>query len=122
MKMRVDLDIGGKTYPKGASFPWHFIYPFFLLPMLGFGLSGFVMAYSNNGPGLIFLYLHAGFADYFWEVRLIAFLYYLLYTFLLCQMVLDVSGARSYPQRRRLVESFYVGASLLVYGIIYLKE
>ena len=169
MKLPIDFDINGKTYPKGTSFPWYFIYPFFLVHMLAFGLSGFFMAYSSNGPGLAFVYIHGGFAifvytifylaffgvdrvrwmfinaglglfgiyaqinwilalfgkhasDYSWETHLIPFLYYVLYTFLLYQMVLDITKARDNPTRRRLVEGFYLVSSLLVYGIVYLKE
>ena len=57
------------------------------------------MAYSDNEPELSFLY-----------------------TFLLYQMVLDITGARGNPQKRRFVEAFYVTSSLLVYGMVYLKE
>ena len=105
--------------------------------MLAFGLSGFFMAYSSDGPGLGFLYMHGGIAivvytifylalfggdeikwmfinaalgllgiyaqidiilslfgkkagDYSAAVHVIPFLYYILYTFLLYQMVLDM--------------------------------
>lgn len=42
--------------------PWGFIYPFFLVHMLMFGGSGFVMAYSNDPAPVSFLYIHGGFA------------------------------------------------------------
>lgn len=169
MKARTDLTINGKSYPKGTAFPWYWIYPFFLVHMLAFGLSGFFMAYSSDGPGLEFLYMHGGLAifvytvfylaffgfhsvkwmfinaglglfgiyaqidwilalfgkhasDYSWKVHLIPFLYYILYTFLLYQMILDVTGARTHPQRRKLVEGIYIVVSLIAYGILYLAE
>ena len=169
MKARTDFKINGKLYPKGSSFPWYMIYPFFLVHMLAFGLSGFFMAYTSDGPELAFLYMHGGLAivvylvfylaffgvdnvkwmfinaalglfgiyaqinwllsifgknaaDYAWNVHLIPFLYYILYTFLLYQMVLDITGARDHPSKRRLVEGFYVISSLLVYGMVYLTE
>lgn len=142
-----------------------FIYPFFGIHMLMFGLSGFLMAYSVNGPGLLFLYLHGGIAifvylifyrvifgvdevkwmlinaalgvlgiysqigwilarfdkhidDYPWYQNITPFLYYVLYTFLLRQFLLDLTRSRDNPARRALVNSTYVGISLLVYGLM----
>ena len=142
-----------------------FIYPFFGIHMLMFGLSGFLMAYSANGPGLLFLYLHGGIAifvylifyrvifgvdevkwmlinaalgvlgiysqigwilgrfgknidDYPWYQNITPFLYYVLYTFLLRQFLLDLTRSRDNPARRALVNSTYVGVSLLVYGLM----
>lgn len=167
MKLRSNITINGKIRRKGTNLPWYGIYPFFLVHMLMFGLSGFFMAYSSEGPELSFLYMHGGFAilvytifyltifgvdeikwmfinaalgllgiyaqidfilsffgkqasDYPASVHVIPFLYYILYTFLLYQMVLDISGARENPQKKRVVEGFYVVASVLVYGLIYL--
>lgn len=53
-------------------------------------------------------------------VHVIPFLYYVLYTFLVRQAVLDFSGARGDADKKRRVERYYVGASLLVYGGFYL--
>jgi len=39
-----------------------FIYPFFLVHMLMFGSSGFLMAYSDEGPPLLFMFAHGGIA------------------------------------------------------------
>jgi len=55
-------------------------------------------------------------------VHVIPFLYYVLYTFLLYQLVLEVTGARENLQRKKLVEGFYVGISVMVYTAIYLLE
>jgi hypothetical protein len=48
-------------------------------------------------------------------VHVVPFLYYVLYTFLLRQAVLDLSGAREDEARARLVNRGYVAVSLLVY-------
>jgi len=167
MKARTDMEINGKTYRKGAPFSGYMIYGFFLVHMLAFGLSGFFMAYMDDGPEISFLYMHGGFAifvylifylaifgfdevkwmfinaglglfgiyaqinlilslfgkradDYPWNVHVIPFLYYVLYTFLLYQLVLEVTGAHDDPQRKKLVEGFYVAISLMVYTAIYL--
>jgi hypothetical protein len=140
-----------------------FIYPFFGIHMLMFGVSGFLMAYAADGPELMFLYMHGGIAivvymlfylvifgldevrwmlanaalgilgiysqigwilerfgkridDYPWQVHVVPFLYYVLYTFLLRQFLLDVTHSRDNPHRRRWVNNAYVIVSLLVYG------
>lgn len=145
-----------------------FIYPFFGIHMLMFGLSGFLMAYASNGPDILFVYLHGGIAifvylvfylaifgrdevkwmlinaglgilgiysqigwilerfgkhigDYPWYRNATPFLYYVLYTFLLRQFLLDATGSRGNPARKSVVDAAYVVASLLVYGLLFWK-
>ena len=62
MEFQGSLTINGKKYEKGDTVAWYKICPFFLLHMGAFGLSGFFMAYADDGPRLFFLYLHGGFA------------------------------------------------------------
>jgi len=162
-----DID-GPKPNPAAggmqAKAGW-FIYPFFGIHMLMFGLSGFLMAYSSKGPDLGFLYMHGGLAiavylvfylaifgrdevkwmlvnaglgilgihaqvgwllarfgkrieDFPWQVHVIPFLYYVLYTFLLRQFLLDITRSRDNPSRRAFVNNAYVVVSLLVYGLM----
>lgn len=169
MKLSSDLTIGGKLHPAGSDVSAWAIYPFFLLHMGMFGLSGFLMAYVADDVGLPFLYLHGGIAilvytvfyfaifgreevkwmfinaalglygivaeidyllslfgkhltDFPVAVHVTPFLYYILYTFLLRQALLDVTGARDLPARRRVVEMAYVALSLLVYSAFYLSK
>ena len=61
-------------------------------------------------------------SDFPASVHAVPFLYYMLYTFLLYQMVLDATGARNNPARKRFVETAYVIISLVVYGVIYLLQ
>ncbi len=145
-----------------------FIYLFFGIHMLMFGLSGFFMAYSADGPDLSFVYMHGGIAivvymvfyltifgrdevkwmlinaglgilgiysqigwilakfdknidDYSWNVHIVPFLYYILYTFLLRQFLLDLTRSRDDPGRKQLVDALYVVASLLVYGAFLMR-
>ena len=79
----------------------------------------------NAGLGILGIYSQVGWIlerfgkridDYRWEVHVIPFLYYVLYTFLLRQFLLDVTRSRDNPQRRRWVNNAYVVVSLLVYG------
>jgi hypothetical protein len=126
------------------------------------------MAYSSDGPGLRFVYLHGGIAilvymvfylaifgrdevkwmlinaglgilgiysqigwilsrfgkdidAYPWKVHVVPFLYYVLYTFLLRQFLLDATRSRDNPDRRKLVDAVYVVGSLLVYGAFLLR-
>ena len=62
MKLRSDIRINQRTYAKGTEVPWYKVYPFFLLHMLIFGGSGFIMAYGKNHPPVLFLFLHGGLA------------------------------------------------------------
>ena len=143
-----------------------FVYGFFLVHMLAFGLSGFFMAYSDDGPDISFLYMHGGFAifvytifyltffgvdqvrwmfinaglglfgiyaqidwilsrfgksaaDFPVSVHVIPFLYYVLYTFLLYQLVLHLCGVHKHPERRTVVEIVYVLVSLAIYSWLF---
>ena len=62
MKLQGNITINNKTYTKGTDIPWHKVYPFFLVHMLLFGGSGFLMAYARSRPPVLFLYLHGGLA------------------------------------------------------------
>src|SRR5690606_21659017 len=68
MKLKSDLTINGKLHRKGEDAPKWFIYPFFLLHMAVFGLSGFFMAYATDGPPLAFIYAHGGIAIFAYVV------------------------------------------------------
>ena len=166
MKLRGDLTINGKLYPKGSEVAWYNIYPFFMLHMAAFGGSGFFMAYGASDVDTAFLYMHGGFAiliysifylvifgwdevrwmfinaaigvyglwceigwllslfgkqlsDYPWQRHVIPFLYYVLYTFLLRHMVLDLFDAREEGARRRAIEVGYIVLSVLFYTVVY---
>ena len=62
MKLNSGISISGRSFAKGAEVSWLAIYPFFMVHMLMFGVSGFVMAYSPLHPPLAFIYLHGGIA------------------------------------------------------------
>ena len=59
--------------------------------------------------------------NYRWNVHVVPFLYYILYTFLLRQFLLDLTRSRDNPGRRKLVDAVYVVGSLLVYGGFLLR-
>jgi hypothetical protein len=60
MKLHGGMTINGRAYASGADIPAVFVYPFFLVHMLAFGVSGFVMAYA--GVPLEIVYMHGGIA------------------------------------------------------------
>ena len=62
MRIDTNMDINGKKYRAGAVLSPLMVYPFFLVHMLAFGLSGFFLAYSSNRPDIGFLYMHGGLA------------------------------------------------------------
>ena len=166
MKLRARMTINGRQYRKGDEIPWYGVYPFFLLHMLMFGGSGFLMAYADSRPDVTFLYLHGGFAilvytvfylsmfgrdevkwmfinaalglvgiytqigwilslfdkeisDYPIHVHVIPFLYFVLYTFLLRQAVLDITHSREDDRKKQRIEYGYVVVLVLVYAISY---
>lgn len=168
--MQRDSDPVG-AIPDGATRPWMpmpFIYGFFGLHMLGFGLSTFFMAYSdsvndpeslfmfggfslsvymvfylvifgldqikwmliNAGLGILGIYSQLGWLlarfgknvdDYPWTIHALPVLYYVMYTFLLRQFLIDVTRSRDKPGRLRLANNVYVAGSLLVYGWMLLR-
>jgi len=54
--------MNGKWYRKGAEISGLKIYPFFLIHILAFGVFGFVMAYSDDGPPVLVMYLFGAIA------------------------------------------------------------
>jgi hypothetical protein len=169
MKLRGSISINRRKYNKGDAIPWYKIYPFFLIHMLMFGGSGFLIAYFSTSPEVLFLYLHGGFAiiiytifylsifgldevkwmfinaalgllgiysqigwllslfgkdinDYPVYVHVIPFLYFILYTFLLRQAVLDITRAREDDKKKKRVEYGYIVISTSIYLISYFLE
>ena len=169
MKLHGDMTINGRALRKGDEVSWLAVYPFFFVHMAAFGLSGFYMAYTPDGPPIAFLYAHGGIAitvyllfyavmfgrdevrwmfinaglglfgiaveidfilalfgttlaDYPPSIHVIPFLYYILYTFLLRQAVLDAFRARENPVRRSRVNRIYVVVSLLFYLALYFLD
>ncbi len=106
-----------------------FVYTIFYLAI--FGVDEVKWMFINSALGLFGIYAQIDWilslfgkraGDFPPSVHVIPFLYYILYTFLLYQMILDISGARENPERKKAVEGFYVVGSLLVYGMLYLQR
>lgn len=81
----------------------------------------------NAALGLFGIYAQIGWilerfdkriADYSWATHVVPFLYYVLYTFLLRQFLIDVTRSRKNPQRRALVDAAYVVVSVIAYGLL----
>jgi predicted permease len=100
-----------------------FVYLMFYLSI--FGREEVKWLLINSALGIFGIYTEIGWllslfgrtADqYPWYIHVIPFLYYVLYTFLLRQMVLDLTGARNDPTRKKVVEGGYVAISVAVYA------
>lgn len=168
MQLQSDITINGRKYRKGDFVPWYKVYPLFVLHIGAFGVSGFFMAYMDNGAPLFFLYMHGGFACLVYTLFYLAFfgfdrvrwmfinaglglfgiyaqidwilslfdkqaseftaavhfipvLYYVLYTFLLHQLIIDVFHGRTNDHRRRVIDGLYIALSVAIYGAIWLS-
>ncbi len=84
--------------------------------------------FINAGLGLFGIYAEINWllslfgkqaSDFPWKVHVIPFLYYVLYTFLIRQAVLDFVGVRDDPERTKKTNIWYVVVSLVIYSIIY---
>lgn len=58
-------------------------------------------------------------SDFPFYVHVIPFIYYVLYTFLLRQAVLDIFNAGENEEKESTVNKYYVVISLIVYGVIF---
>ncbi len=166
MSLVKDVIVNGrKKEPLASNLPRRFTYPFFLIHMLGFGLSGFLLAYAGE-PQVLFLYFHGGLAitvylifyvvifgvdkvkwmlinallgvfglygeirallslagkdisDFPFYVHVIPFLYYVLYTFLLRQLFIEITGSRGDEKRAERVSYIYVALSIGVSAVTF---
>lgn len=96
-----------------------------------FGLDEVRWMFINAALGLFGIWAEIGtvlswfgkkIGDFPWYVHVVPFLYYILYTFLLRQMLLDLTRSRDDPVRKRRVEIFYVVVSLVVYGVLWSRD
>jgi hypothetical protein len=102
------------------------VYVIFYVAM--FGWDEVKWMFINAGLGVVGIYCDVRWLlqlfgktldDYPWYLHVTPFLYYVLYTFLLRHMVLDMFNARDNPERRVWVERMYVAGSLAVSGLAY---
>lgn len=103
-----------------------FIYLLFYRAM--FGKDAIRWMFINAGLGIIGIYAEINWllsffgttvSDYPVYRHIIPFLYYVLYTFLLRQAVLDITGSRENERRRKVVEALYIVISISIYALIY---
>lgn len=62
MKIQLDGLPDGKGGTRGLKSMWFVVYPFFLIHMFAFGYSGFSMAYADDQPNVMFLFMQGGLA------------------------------------------------------------
>jgi hypothetical protein len=104
-----------------------FVYTMFYLSI--FGRDEVKWMFINAGLGALGIYTQLDWllsffgksaAEYPLTRHIVPFLYYVLYTFLLRQALLDISASRENEGRRRLVETGYVALSLAASAACYL--
>jgi hypothetical protein len=60
VKLHGALSVNGRAYQAGDQISGLAVYPFFLIHMLAFGLSGFALAYGTGDA--MFVFMHGGIA------------------------------------------------------------
>jgi hypothetical protein len=92
-----------------------------------FGRDAVKWMLVNAALGIVGIYAQMGWIlerfdrrieDYPWQVHVIPFLYYVLYTFLLRQFLIDVTRSRDNPQRRAMVDTGYVLLSVVRAAVV----
>ncbi|MDH5612986.1 MAG: hypothetical protein OEY66_11075 [Gammaproteobacteria bacterium] len=105
------------------------IYTIFYLSI--FGRDEVKWMFINAGLGLLGIYSQIGWllalfdkevSDYPVHVHVIPFLYFVLYTFLIRQAVLDLFKAREDGIKTKRVEYSYIAISMLIYTTSYILE
>ena len=118
-------------YPNVAFLYLHgsfaiLIYIVFYIKM--FGRDEVKWMFINAALGVVGIYTQIGWmlslfgkeiSDYPFHVHVIPFLYFVLYTFLLRQAVLDITHAREDDEKQRRVEYGYVAVLVVAYAISY---
>ncbi len=93
-----------------------------------FGVDTVKWMFINAGLGLFGIYAEINWilslfgkqvSDFPLKVHVIPFLYYVLYTFLIRQALLDFIGVRDDPERAKKTNIWYVVVSLVVYSFIF---
>lgn len=96
-----------------------------------FGRDEVKWMFINAGLGILGIYTQIGWlvglfgknvADYPLHIHVIPFMYFVLYTFLLRQALLDLLKAREDGIRKKLVENGYVAVTTAIYLISYFAQ
>lgn len=96
-----------------------------------FGRDEVKWMFINSGLGLFGIFSQIGWLvslsgrdvhDYPWYAHVIPFLYFVLYTFLLRHLVLDLARVGDNAARKSRVEAGYIGFSVLVYVASWLAH
>jgi len=105
------------------------VYTMFYLAI--FGRDEVKWMFINAGLGLLGIYSQIGWLlslfgkrieDYPVYVHVIPFFYFVLYTFLLRQAVMDITRSREDPVKKKFVEYAYIIISVAIYLISYFLE
>jgi hypothetical protein len=101
---------------------------YLLFYLLIFGRDEIEWMFINAGLGLfgiasqidfILSFFGRSVADYPWTIHVIPFMYWIMYTFLIRHLVLDLFGARNDEAKRSKVQWGYVGGSEAFYALTH---
>lgn len=102
-----------------------FIYIIFYLVI--FGVDEIKWMFINAALGIFGIYSQIDWIlslfgrkveEFSWFVHAVPFLYFILYTFLIRQMILDITKSRDDKKKKRFVEYSYVFATIGIYLIL----
>lgn len=102
-----------------------FVYIIFYFAI--FGIDQVRWMFTNAGLGFLGIYSEIDWIlswfnkhveDFPWYVHVIPFLYYILYTFLLRQALIDITGSRNNADRMKVINYLYVTVSLVFYLLL----
>jgi hypothetical protein len=101
------------------------IYTIFYLVF--FGVDEVKWMFINGALGLLAIYSQIDWilslfdrqvSDFQWYVHVIPFLYFILYTFMIRQALIDLTRSRNNARRKKFVEYSYVTASVIFYLVV----
>lgn len=104
------------------------IFIYMVLYLIVFGIDEIKWLFINSFLGFAGIYIqlewivslfNKNINDYPLNIHVVPFIYYILYTFLIRQLVLDLTNARYNLTKKKYIEISYILISLAVYIILY---
>ena len=85
-------------------------------------MPSWVCLASTRQIGWLLSFFGKKIGDYPFYVHVTPFLYFVLYTFLLRQAIMDITQSRDDPAKKKRIENWYIAISVAVYLVSYYFE